>query len=329
MRKILLMICGALTVSGISAQITLTSEKNAPRIGDAYYYHIIEDIEDLNVSYGGANQVWDMSAAGEGFLFKYEYISVAASSQPSSTSNIVRFTEMDGMIGEVFYTTSSTGFAFNEIFAPLTTVSYTDAREFLKFPLTYNQVYNETFAGTITNRGAEQTFDIKGTIKTTADGYGTLKLPFGTIDDVLRVKIVEDYTYSINFYGMDIITTFSDTIYLWYNANTRDFIANYSVLYTDIGWGMEKYQSPLLYMSQDDIIMGMKPTYDHSLSIYPNPTQGIINIAGTNETPNVKIHNVNGTLLQQEKSSIIDISEFSNGLYLIEIAGQKYKIIKK
>jgi len=325
MRKILLMICGALAVSGISAQITLTAETSVPRVGDIFRYHVME-AEDWDITFGGENQQWDMSAAGEGITSKVKYISVENSSEPSTQANLVSISEEAGNSLEIYYTASATGLAYNKtiINSMMETAinSYTDAMEVLRFPLTYGQEYDETFAGTITYKNSGITLGIEGNTKIIADGYGKLELPFGTVNNVLRVKLV------CNVY-MDVEGLVEvDTAYLWYNANTRNIIAQYSLIYVEMGWGMEKYSSVLQYLSQDNIIgLGMKPTYDNSLSIYPNPTQGIINIEGT--TPDVKLYNVNGVLLRQEKSSTIDISEFSNGLYLMEIAGKKYKIIKQ
>jgi len=332
MRKIVLMICGAMTVSSMFAQITLTSETSAPRIGDVFHYYLTDKAEGLNISHGGENQEWDMSAVEEGTLAEVRFISVAQSTNPSSTSNIVGSSPQSGM--EEFCTVSPTGFAFNKIAVPgYLSTSYTDARELIKFPIVYNQEYSETFAGTITNLMNGQVFDVNGSTKIKADGYGKLKLPYGAvIDNVLRVKIIYDYTYS--YYSMPYFML-SDTTYLWYNANTRNYIADYAVSYSkypDMPMEWENIQKVFQYLSQDDIVItitGMKPTYDNSLSIYPNPTQGIINVEGTNEISDVKIYNMNGTLLQQKKSSVIDISDYSNGLYIMEIAGKRYKIMKQ
>jgi len=331
-KKFLFMICGALTISAISAQITLTHETSAPRIGDVFNYHSLNVTGNLDVYHGGVNQEWDMSAVEEGFLIEHKYVSVAESTQPLSASNLVCIAEMSGIKAETYYTASSTGLVLNKLVMPsVATTSYTDEREFLKFPLAYNQEYNETFAGTITNISAGQTFDVNGTAKIKADGYGKLKLPFGAVNNVLRVKVAYDYTYSMDFFGFPLtVSTLRDTVYLWYNANTRDYIANYSVGYGDTGTGMKKMSATLQYLSSNDLsLSAINAVYNNSVAIYPNPAQEIINIKGTNEIPDVKIYNVNGVLLRQEKSSVINISEFANGMYLIEISGKKYKIIKQ
>ena len=329
MRKIILLISGLLTVSGISAQITLTSETNVPRVGDVFRYHVME-VENLNVTHGGENQEWDMSEVEEGIISEIKYISVAESTEPFSTSNLVGFSEQNGITSERYHTASSSGFVLNKLIVPFfLTQSFTEAQPILKFPLTYNQEYNnERFAGTILNESMGQDFEIEGTVNIKADGYGKLKLPFGTIDNVLRVTAA----YTVEVIGFPVIET--DSAYMWYSANTRNVIAIYTVIYVDKGMGMEKAGAMLQYLSQEDIVddiitSRMNTTSDKSFTVYPNPTQGILNIEGTNEIPNVKIYNVNGALLRQEKSSVIDISDHENGLYIMEIAGKKYKIVKQ
>lgn len=66
------------------------------------------------------------------------------------------------------------------------------------------------------------------------------------------------------------------------------------------------------------------------LNIYPNPTNGIVNIQGLgNDVEMIRVYNINGSLLQELVSSSIDLSAYSKGLYLIEINGKKYKVVKE
>jgi hypothetical protein len=72
------------------------------------------------------------------------------------------------------------------------------------------------------------------------------------------------------------------------------------------------------------------------ISIYPNPTKGILFIEG-DELENVMIFNANGQIIRQEKFSgnkkIIDLSKEPEGVYFMRIyAGndsKEYKIVKK
>ncbi len=69
------------------------------------------------------------------------------------------------------------------------------------------------------------------------------------------------------------------------------------------------------------------------LSVFPNPTNGLIKIEGSLEIINVEIKNVAGQLLINQKASEIDLTPFDNGFYFINVLtdnGYKnFKIIKE
>ena len=73
------------------------------------------------------------------------------------------------------------------------------------------------------------------------------------------------------------------------------------------------------------------------LSIYPNPTNGLLTIETTNPKPHtIEIHSLNGQLLYRTKlerpTLQIDLSSFQKGLYFITVRSRDYvrteKIIK-
>lgn len=71
-------------------------------------------------------------------------------------------------------------------------VSYSDQQEALVFPFTYGSTNTDEFAATFMAAG--QSITESGTITVTGDGYGTLLLPSRTINNVLRVRILQQYT---------------------------------------------------------------------------------------------------------------------------------------
>ena len=57
---------------------------------------------------------------------------------------------------------------------------------------------------------------------------------------------------------------------------------------------------------------------ENNLLIYPNPTGSIINIKSNNNFSST-IYDINGKKILYTKSKIIDISDFSKGIYIIKI----------
>jgi hypothetical protein len=70
-----------------------------------------------------------------------------------------------------------------------------------------------------------------------------------------------------------------------------------------------------------------------NIKVYPNPSDGIINISfDNNQKRNIRIRNINGKLIINKavnSSTEIDFSNFSKGVYLIDIDSKNKSITKK
>jgi hypothetical protein len=69
------------------------------------------------------------------------------------------------------------------------------------------------------------------------------------------------------------------------------------------------------------------------LSIYPNPSSDVIRInSNSNESMNLKIYSLSGQLLRSgefEPNQAIDVSDFSKGIYLVQVDDVTLKFVKK
>ncbi|RZJ73684.1 T9SS type A sorting domain-containing protein [Flavobacterium sp.] len=69
---------------------------------------------------------------------------------------------------------------------------------------------------------------------------------------------------------------------------------------------------------------------DNSVSVYPNPSNGIVNVKSTSEVKSLELFDVQGRLLQQNlNSDSIDISSRSTGLYFLRIKTDKGISVQK
>ena len=74
---------------------------------------------------------------------------------------------------------------------------------------------------------------------------------------------------------------------------------------------------------------GISDLTSKTLKIYPNPTEGILNIETENNAlPNVKLITVQGNVILQTQSNSIDLSPYEKGIYLLQIDGKTFKIRK-
>ena len=55
------------------------------------------------------------------------------------------------------------------------------------------------------------------------------------------------------------------------------------------------------------------------VSVYPNPTSGLINIDTKKSVKQIKIYNSLGKLSLSTKNTVININEFSNGIYYLSV----------
>jgi Leucine-rich repeat (LRR) protein len=72
---------------------------------------------------------------------------------------------------------------------------------------------------------------------------------------------------------------------------------------------------------------------DASISVYPNPTKGTVNINCSNTIQSVQLYDIQGRILQtnlvNENQAILDISNQSNGVYFLKIISGKGMAIQK
>ena len=123
--------------------------------------------------------------------------------------------------------------------------------------------------------------------------------------------------------------------------------------YMDLGWNFDvtdgvwtmgngKYSLPVL----KNVSVEQQPTVtpehlyiegttnvitekESSLLIYPHVTEGKIIITNKASTSMVTIYDLTGSIMLQSDMSVLDISSFTNGVYLVKIENEIVKIIKR
>ncbi|MCD7972742.1 MAG: SusF/SusE family outer membrane protein [Candidatus Azobacteroides sp.] len=78
---------------------------------------------------------------------------------------------------------------------------------------------------------------------------------------------------------------------------------------------------------EDDITSSVTESLANSISVYPNPTTGIIHVKGA-DTKNKGIYDASGNQLLLTNRNTLDISFFEKGVYFLRTAGQTFKVIK-
>jgi Secretion system C-terminal sorting domain len=72
---------------------------------------------------------------------------------------------------------------------------------------------------------------------------------------------------------------------------------------------------------------------DDSFTVYPNPSQSIVNIKSAHTIESVELYDVQGRILEKrfENSDtvIIDLSNRDNGIYFLKITSEKGSKVEK
>ncbi len=79
-------------------------------------------------------------------------------------------------------------------------------------------------------------------------------------------------------------------------------------------------------MDLDACITGSSETIEiEELSVYPNPTTGLVHITGNTEW---SLYNANGSFIEEGNSTRVDLSGKASGIYILKIEGKVLKVVK-
>ncbi len=334
MKKILFPTLGLVLMSQSFAQITLTEYTSLPEGGDIpLYSHVNIQAADIQESSTGANQTWDFSNFTPNTNSEVEFqFSDASSSSYASlfpTSNLYVFNPASPNY-ESFILADQDGYRLTgtTTYDQSTTLTITEGWHILKFPMTYNTTYTDSLNGHVSGNST-LSYTRRGNTIMTADGYGSLVLPYGTVDNVLRVKIERtyaDYTISTSIPSIE----YTEISHYYYSEENRHFIALTNEL-TVSGFTVQsvlQYQTEatLTTLGTNDFIPNQE------LSLYPNPAINQFTVKNIEENSTIEIVDINGRIVKtitQNTNNAIDITELTSGYYMVQINGNHGKTVKK
>jgi PKD repeat protein len=234
MRKSILFLSLSFIAFSTQAQIQITSAA-MPAAGDTVRFSSASPIGlNLNLAKKGASQSWDYSNLVSTGQDISQYVSANKTPYLFYFFNQIGQKTADSFgVGQFsfrniysFYSKSSTvfkaeglGYEFSSI--PLAS-NYTDEDEIYQFPLAYGDSDVTTFRFKFSIPG-QNFFSVvqKGKRTNIVDGWGSIKTPYKTYTDVLRVKTIVDEIDSI-------VSTFGGTafprkqvVYKWLSADEK------------------------------------------------------------------------------------------------------------
>lgn len=200
---------------------------------------------------------------------------------------------------------------------------YPNSMQFAVRPITYGASITDDFTTNYTVSSLN--FIGEGTVTIIADAYGTLILPNGTYENVLRLKI--EQTRIDSLIEFQTISTINTVTYAWF-----DGVHTSSLLKIDSTYSENFTEKSVEYLL-DETIAGIQTVQKSiNLKIYPNPATDQI-IITTETKGKMSISNVKGeTILVRELKSgknKIDISSLSAGQYFVNFDFGQNRIVRK
>ncbi|MGB3947181.1 MAG: T9SS type A sorting domain-containing protein [Bacteroidia bacterium] len=273
----------------------------------------------------GNNYTWDFTTTGTpGPWTTWTAPTVSYLFQPSSQSIHSPFqsTEINeyaqlSFSRDLFYTYSSNQdtLYFNGLYSNAN-YAYKPSIPYLTFPLNYiDSVYSYTKQYANPNQPTNATGSV--TRYWIYDGYGTVKLPYGTATDVYRVRTKQvDSSYIINF-----VTPYEEII--WFRQSDGIPILRFLKNGTMIS----------AYFASVDATSSVKENNNYdTFSIYPNPAQQNINIKYKG-VADITISDYMGKVIYQKlslnTSEPIDVSTFPTGLYTITLQNKTTQYVSR
>lgn len=313
-------------INNIKAQIVFTYSNTTLTAGQIIGFNKTSYIAP---GASGINQVWDYSSVNTISTFSLSIMTTTNSAY--SYSNATNFTVNDTLNNKFycysFFNDSSISF-FDTKFANDCISNY---HLTFKYPFSYGDsisktiycgVYNDC-AGT---SGGTQTYKVK------FDGFGTLKLPSITLNNISRIG----YFSNMDVHCNSSTAAAGATVYCYYLPNT-----NYPVAQSIDKHQPRFYNPPIItkeFIYQNSTSLGIKEGEAPSLvSLYPNPTTEYlyIQLNKVYKEINYNIKDIYGNnifasqISTNETQAKIDVSILKNGTYFIEMECDKNKVTKK
>ena len=303
------------------------------------------DLTDPNPGPAGADIIWDFLSleAADSQIATFVLPSATDFSSDFPNTNVAVAYE-NGLQGGSFITsyeyyntsgilTSLSGIVNNSG----TVLTYENAPINMIYPFSYQSSNFDEFTASYIVNG--DMINEQGTISIEGDGYGTLILPYGQIENVVRMHTITEYSQDIEGLG-----TFEYLIerYDWYHpALSYPLLTVISETFED---GVPNIKMRYVFYKEElavPIGIGAIANFVENVQLYPNPAQ---NTAYFNyhlikpTSVKLNVYNALGQLMTQidkgkqttgQYNVALDVQNYAKGMYLLEMQIDEDRLTKK
>ena len=318
----------AVSQTTVSAQPTITAANSNFQVGSQFQVtaNTITATEFTTADLAGANQTWNFATLGSTGTQAAGVLARSAAPNPAMhpAANMAMNT------GAQYLYIENNGTSIKEHGAYDANQNYTlentDPAEKLRFPITFNDTFNDAFAGSVNLAGT--VLPRNGNLTVTAEGYGTLTTPAGTFQNVLKLKTVET---------ANPLTLYSETTttYDWLQEGTRFPLLRMTRRVTLVGTMYSSFYLNAGLGTNEELAAKV------NLQVFPNPAFSEINIRFNNQASapvKLQLLNLTGqkiaelpvaTSVTGNQPLKVNVTQYPKGIYLLKLETENGAIFKR
>lgn len=257
------LLIGPLLASGAAVAQPTLDRNMMPTTGTVFGYH---DVPFLGADKAGPTQKWDFSALPTGTIVPYEWTTTAIAPGAGAFPSSALVLKVPGE-PTAYYQPSDTALRWLGTYTDTALVRFDPPLDILDLPCSMYSTWRDSGIAAITGSGR---IDIRmTTLQATADAWGTLLMPYGPVEDVLRVR----YELKVTSRKDRDLVHMREVRYAWHSTRTPMPLL---VVVERSGWPPpERYTRWLDGSWQDDPGSLFRPI---ALHVFPDPCDDVATV---------------------------------------------------
>ncbi|HRH70558.1 MAG TPA: T9SS type A sorting domain-containing protein [Flavobacteriales bacterium] len=302
------------------AQPVVTADGTLPFVGLSYTEVTASSfVDEAQI---GANVVWDYSGLEVGTQWTIEWRAIL-NQQVQDTWPNAELSRSGDLTGGKYFSVSAEGVVFEGQQFTLSQLIYEDPELVVKFPMNYGDSWNDEWSGTQTGNGTRV-----GKRRAEVSGYGTLLMPWGAVNDVLRVDLLDSLVIRISpssnpILLLDTVSQYFKNGHPWWLLEARNSTQSGGTLSSPIQTLTVKYRDALSTGRAGEV-----PFDQIGLLLFPNPADDRLYIrvprSYTNAT--VEVLDATGRSVLLERTGGTSIGEAVLQLNVLGLAPGHYTV---
>lgn len=317
-----LLLSSVLLSASLAAQPVLTATELEPPVGTLVTQFVANYIPAGPATSGFT---YDVSSITLGNSSTSQLIAPSstpyAASFPAANVSSAAITDPNLYTYQQYSTSEVLHFGFH---GTTTSAIYSNPEKIFSVPMAYTNTFTDAFAATGANQG--QSYTRAGSVTGSYNGHGTIILPYGTVPNVARFELVENYSDQ----SATMTISYQSTSVSYYKAGTASAIFATVQLLIDFGAGLNPYTSYSIMLDPAGVGFTEYDPLTLGARMYPNPASGTTTlefVEGIRTATTANLIDATGRLVRQiplggaigQTRVLVDLNGLEAGHYFVQL----------